>query len=387
MAKTILLEALPPDWSAWSSLRPYLNAEWVTQKLIARHGVGKKYHHYVAKQARQIKYSLLQAQEHWSAANLSTAATRPLHLYYSCMCLALAEILWRGDGLVSIDKMRETDGRHGLEFKCSQKLLDLSSLHELKVKPHIAQHQRSGTFDVWHKHTRAHWLVGKKTDLLKNQTSVEVIFGPTSERLPLLPEQGVALYDLYASHPRMNLAMGSMGLNSQTVRATLELRLEHSDCVGFDTKVSTLVGIHPGRAADIEKMKELMVFSPRTIQDLNIQEHASGFQLIQRRYHNKHGFTGDFYLPDGMSLSASAVYFAPWVPFLNEFGFFYCGTYLLGMLCRYYPDLWMSEIERSSEFFYLATEFMQIAAARMPILCLGVLSETVYVRDDIGMSV
>lgn len=387
-ARTVLIEALPPEWTAWSSLRPFLNTDWVARKLISKHNVAPKYHGFARKQAEQLKYSLMQAQEHWNAANLSTAATKPLHLYYCCMCLALAEVLWRGDGRASIDQLRATDNHHGLKFSTSLKNLQLSCLEELRIVPHVTNKGRSGTFEVWHQHTRENWLVGKKTDHRQNFfTYVDVIFHPSDKRLPLIPEVGIALKDLYAAHPRMSMALAAMGLRTSTVRATLELKIENSNRVGFQTKVSTLVNVHPTRRAAIQKLQDLMSFSPSTIEDLEIVELQNNFQIVHVSYQNEYGGTGNFQLPDGMAFGASTVYFAPWMPFLNEFGILYCGSYLLGMLCRYYPDLWMREIERNSEFAYLATEFMQVTAARIPLLCLSVLSNTVYLRNDVGVSI
>ena len=64
---------------------------------------------------------------------------------------------------------------------------------------------------------------------------------------------------------------------------------------------------------------------------------------------------------------------------LNEFGFIYVALYIVGNYARYYPDLWMRDVERSSPLSLVIEELLAMAAQRMPLLTLSELAGTCFV--------
>ena len=385
--RVALIESLPANWTAWSGLRLFQNEEWVAERLIEKHNLIRDQEHNARKQAGQIAFCLSQAAEYWQAAKSSSQATAHLQLYYCCMSLALAKVLWKGDGNFAIERLRQNHGHHGLSFVWGHGKLLLSSLSELKVKPHQKEKVRSGTFEVWHSLARESYLIGETQNRIKNIRRVEALFYPGNKRLPIVPENGISLETLYSSLPRMTAALNNVGLSTRTLRATFSREIQPSPFPDFDIQETYTVDIHPTEESVLEEFRSKVSIRATYLEDTEILERSQGFTIRQTSYASKHGSTGGLELPDGISMSPGATYFKPYLPHLNEFGIIYCTSYLLGMLCRYYPDLWMREIKSKSSFMYLAEAFFEFALDRIPILCLTALEECAYVKNDTGLKV
>ena len=305
------------------------------------------------------------------------------------MSLALAEILWRGDGNVSVDRLRQGQSHHGLTLSWSKNSLSVADLFEIKARPHVGAQGRNGTFDVWHKLTRENPIVGKVTDRTgeNHRISAKAIFFGSTNRLPLISNDGISLEQLYAAMPRLSTALGSLNLQPKTVRATVEDTIYKSDLPEYQEKIETTLTVHPGNIDCINKLKSQLAFIPRSITDLIIVDGKDHFRVTQTWRRGKCGSTGGFDIPDAISIGARTTYFKPFVSSLNEFGIIYVTCFVLGNLCRYYPDLWMNELERHSGFSYLAQEFLTSASDRLPLVALATLTDSVYIQNDIGLSV
>src|SRR3546814_20071126 len=68
---------------AWRALRKFHNVPSCTSIIIERRSVPKKHERNVRKQMEQLRFSLIQAQEYFDAAETASAATKPLQLYIS----------------------------------------------------------------------------------------------------------------------------------------------------------------------------------------------------------------------------------------------------------------------------------------------------------------
>ncbi|WP_207180587.1 YaaC family protein [Methylobacterium indicum] len=105
---------------AWSELRKFHNVRYTSDCHINLLSVPHKFKKFADKQASHIRYSLIQAREYAVAAETATLATRPVLLYYSCMSLALAEILMKQAGDSSLDKARSEHNHHGLSLQADE---------------------------------------------------------------------------------------------------------------------------------------------------------------------------------------------------------------------------------------------------------------------------
>jgi hypothetical protein len=383
----VLLESLPKNWSAWSGLKLFQNEEWVAERIIAKHGLNTKQIPNAKKQAKQINYCLVQAKEYWDAAYSASSATAHLQLYYCCMSLALAEILWKGDGGQSLDKLREKAGHHGLNFSWSERTLSVSDLSKLTIRPNVSKGNRSGTFETWHHVARESILVGTTTNNLTQMKTIEPLFYPGNQRLPVLPETGITLDAIYSSLPRMNNALHNIGGKSRNVRAILTKIIIAPQIPGMDETNIYGVNVLSGDGQSITELMSQITIKPQSIPDTQINEFSNRFDFTQHIHLNKHVCIGGIQLPDGISMSAGVVYFKPFLPWLNEFGAIYVGSYLLGMLSRYYPDIWMKATNDHSSFNFLADCFFDFSLHRAPLLCLSALEGCAYVTDDVGINV
>lgn len=334
----------------------------------------------------RIRYCIAQAEEYWRAAGNATTATKPLQLYYGCMSLALAEVLWKGDGTYSIDKLRQQHSNHGLQFDYDRKTLLVSDLDSILAKPMITRAGRSGTFEVWHTHARELSIFGKisiKTDKREN-VEIGSIMGAVDERMELLPEDGASLKTLYENTPRMATSLSALGLEVETIRVKVEMLLAGKELEPWN-RLNTLY-VYPNTEKRIAEFRRQIQLSKTDKTKIEFIETWNAF-ILRITDKNEKLEKGDYTsFPHGFSMSAGVTHFKINLPFLNEFGIYYMGSYLLGMLCRYFPDLWMKEIDRHSDFIHLAESFLSIVAQRAPLLTLGVLSDASYISNDIGLS-
>jgi YaaC-like Protein len=103
----------PSAW-AWAALRKFQNVEFVSRRIVQLHRLDPKWAKHSKKQARQLRYCLIQAREYFTAAQTVSLATKPNLLYYGIMSLALAEILFKQSGESSLDMSRGENQHHGL---------------------------------------------------------------------------------------------------------------------------------------------------------------------------------------------------------------------------------------------------------------------------------
>jgi hypothetical protein len=218
-----------PEAFAWANLRKYQNVEFVEQVILSLHHLEKRQQRNARKQARQLRYCLIQAREYFSAANSVTLATKPTLQYYGIMCLALAEILLKQTGDSSLDRARQQHRHHGLLFRELQAAGGANlnaSAAALVAAPHInAAHDRVGTFELWHRSSREMPAVGVfRQQWEKNvvTSNCAVIAGASDERPKPLPEAGISLWECVRSLPGMDQYLEATGLQPLTLRARIE---------------------------------------------------------------------------------------------------------------------------------------------------------------------
>src|SRR5580692_7395436 len=83
----------PSAW-AWAALRKFQNVEFVSRRIVQLHRLDPEWAKQSKKQARQLRYCLIQAREYFTGVQTVFLATKPNLLYYGIMSLALAEILF-----------------------------------------------------------------------------------------------------------------------------------------------------------------------------------------------------------------------------------------------------------------------------------------------------
>lgn len=234
---------------AWAGLARFQNVPFVEEQICQLHNLGKDQRQNARKQARQIRYALIQAKEYFDAARPVTLATKPNLLYYCIMSLALAEILLKQTGLSSLDKARAEHRHHGLELRVTDVPSDIdlrSSSSALRATPLIrANGGRFGTFELWHRSCREMPLCGTVTTNHPEQRGssqgYRAVMSASDQRLPLLPAGGLSLLECFRALPGMVDFLPSYAIIPNIVRGNLTV----TETLNPWRSTLTLI-IHPG---------------------------------------------------------------------------------------------------------------------------------------------
>jgi hypothetical protein len=363
----------------WNGLRRHRNVEALTDALVRHHSIDPHLRHFAKKQATQISFSLEQAREYYDSSLSVTLVTKPVLLYYSCMCLAIAQFLFLGDGNVSLDRARSEHRHHGLVFhnylsKPTGKLI--SAAANLVAKPATkGEGVRYGTFDLWHRHARSTPAIGKYTRRSNSggSTSGPRVLGmPRDERMKLLNADGVNLLELLKMVPGMSLPLLSHKIRTNQTRGRLEATQNGDD-------YSLVFTMHPGDNEVIDRVAEKFKIEPQRIPDADagLLQMESGFIFTLKS--NKEINLPNISVPDCVSLSENNSIF--WLDDigLNEFGILYVCLYIIGNYARYYPDFWIHDVNNNTELAVITQDLIEIAEQRLPILTLGELDRAFYI--------
>jgi hypothetical protein len=364
---------------AWAGLRQFQNNMDLEAALVRIHSIPVRERSNAKKQASQIDLCISQAREYFNAAAAVTMTTRPVLLYYGLMHLALAEVLFKQDGSVSLDKARQQHRHHGLIFALDARPNPNDSLTlasgKLSAKPLEIDGHRYGTFELWHRSAREGPLCGSAKLIQANgasNISARVLLTGSDERLPLIPHTGISFQECLEQLPCMIHDLATLGLNSKVVRGLIKAELTQATNI---SKVTLIV--HPCAQSFMDALQSRIEFEQRAIEHFALHEVDRGLIMV---------VTGDedwklrFSLPSGASWSSSEIRFMPTTQSLNEFGLFYIALFILGNYARYYPDYWIKDIAANSKLALSVERFLEYASERVPLLTLDELTQTAHIR-------
>ena len=215
---------------AWSGLRQYHNIRITAEQHARLHNVSPTAQN-IKKQAAQLRDCLLQAKEYYDASKVVTLATKPVLMYYSVLSLAIAEILMKNNGDLSLDRARIDHNHHGLNFRTDLTKGDIPDLNHsaqrLRAVPSVRKDatgrlQRFGTFEIWHRGAREYPVSGytefvNQNDLFR-QVTFRSILHPSDDMLMQLGSSGVSLLDCVKYIPSLILVLNRLGIKSSSVR-------------------------------------------------------------------------------------------------------------------------------------------------------------------------
>ena len=364
---------------AWSALRVFRNVEHTAAAIASAHGFEHKDRQNIKKQARQIRDCLIQAEEYARAAEAVSSATRPTLQYYSMMMLATAEVLFKGTGEVSLDRARGQHRHHGLTFVAPSAPQGTHTAADLRAKPvSFGAADRRGTFALWHRHSRLDPMCGETVINLANGGQLtkrsQILLLATDEPPSELDDDGVTLLDCLKHIPGLGASLSLMGARPLFARATLSAqRIEGKT----DT---TIANFHPSDAAVLQRIYGIVKSSDPDA--LTTFDYPSGRVYRHTRQNvEADGEPSLLTMPNGVTIG-SHTYFWPYgddEAKLNYFGWLYVTAFILGSYARYYPDLWMRDIEAASYLAGAADAFFRIAAEHGPLATYSALSRVYQV--------
>lgn len=368
---------------AWSELRRFHNINYVYGLHRQLLKVPDEFKHFAMKQAEQIKFCLHQAREYATAADTVSLATKPLLLYYSCMSLALAEVLFKQGGHSSLDKAREVHNHHGLILRIDERIVrqndDLVTVASaIAAGPMVrGGTHRTGTFELWHSSARSLPGVGQHTDshewgahTKKNQAIIK----PLDERLPLIKESGLTLLHCMSRVPGMGDIMKSYGHTEEFIRGKIET-------VYISATKNFMIDLlfHPTSQINLDNLVEKFAFRMPNVDKFSYRSFGGGGHL--RLEANGHSFDSSR-TPSCCNTSVQELLFWTDDSPQNEFCYIYLTLYILGNFARYYPDLWMKAVEQNHPIATASERFIEIAEARMPLCILSEMSRVYYLPKE-----
>jgi hypothetical protein len=364
---------------AWSGLRRSQNVELVTQRIIDVQGVPTGQYRNARKQASQIRYCLIQAHEYFRAAAEVSLATKPNLLYYGLMSLALAEILFKQSGGSSLDKARGENRHHGLSMTVGGAAADqpLSvSAGALRAKPMTVGGQRRGTFELWHRSSREHPIIGRQTHYVPTGGSTsghEILLAPVDQPYETYPEEGITLAEALSCLPFLLEHIAPSGLASKLVRGTATA--EHRGGERWNSRMQILLHPNDLNSEIIDQIK----VEPGAVDRVSCLEIVQGYEIVLKFDWINQGMQ----IPLPAAAMINTKEFRMWSnqPPLNEFGYFYIALYLAGNYARYYPDKWLHDVTNSSPLALAIEELCDIATWRVPWLTLSEMDMSIYVQE------
>ncbi len=398
IVETVQIADSKIDSFAWAGMRQFHNVSFTSEKhsKLLKVPVTNKN---VQKQATQIRDCLIQAKEYYDAASNVTLATKPVLLYYCSMALAIAEILMKGSGDVSLDRARAEHNHHGLNFRLTYSKSNIENLElsasGLRAVPSVklvdGHQRRFGTFELWHRGAREYPVPGyvkyEMKDAFLTRTNFHPILTSTDERLPKIEDGGVSFLDCIKHLPEMAPALQRFNLTPDFVRACCSLQVSELRNIN---RMSIM--IQPFSNAARDKFIEGIKVSPRDVPLYNYLEFDSGGHITVDRsvydFYSKDTYNNQpSMIPPGMPRDTYnfMFYTTDQVP-LNGFGSYLVGLFILSNYARYYPDLWMNDIDKSSPLSIIVEEFLDSAMTTLPLLTLCEFSRKLYVKEGVPIA-
>jgi hypothetical protein len=252
--------------------------QYCVDRLLSIHSLASSDASNAKKQAKQIAACVRQAEEYFRAARAVSIVTRPLLLYYGCSALASAQILWKGTGDVSLDKMRADHGEHGLDRVAPsiKEFNDPAQLAQLKAKIVKKSGEPSGLFGLWRRTMRNDGAVGVVETHFSNGSMSKghkLILGGEE---PLPRElKGWNLLDLLKSLTLLRHSLDGVGIPSELVRATVSVHFtQHANTNRLTEKFKLVV--HPAEQTLLDLTLAQIKFESRVHDILKITEPRRG---------------------------------------------------------------------------------------------------------------
>lgn len=359
---------------AWSALRRFENVDFTSDLIKKRFNLSNKHDQNAIKQANHIRYCLIQAKEYYNSAQSSSAATSPLQMYYCIISLALSQILWLKDGRHALEVMRAEHAHHGLEYY--PEIKKGVRLQDIVIRPSKGNR---GTFIEWHKCMKEYSIAGLASIRHDKEgytsSGPDVILAGGNENSQPIDRSGYSIDALMKNLPGLVSELSSFGIASDLVPG----RAERSHSVAEFVEHNTILRITVQRssAESREAFERSVRCPPSSVPCVEARTIGGALEIVLS---TNSAYQSPVHFPPGITISQNEVYFHPLIPNLNEFGIYYCALYAIGMICRYFPDVWMRELERRTDFFLLSETLVQSALERVPLATAACLTETLYIE-------
>lgn len=408
-----------PIGEIWKYLRFFLDIPSVSEKIRHIHNIKKKsqFDSDVKKQARQIGFCIRQAEEYFQASSEIGISTRPTLLYYGAVNLSRALILLRQDGTHSFDALRKSEkhNHHGLDLvrglvegvhpeegpetffssiqcKCHIKKRVLKYSNALEESGenlsnninnnnefyegnipwgHFSLFYHSLVPCAFHVHFERYengkstFIKGDLAQFCANLLPLESFISDRFNALNLIKTLPDIYFDLIELGIKPDLCQGNLKLKVEGYYKTDEQGKKDLEKIK-DTNYFFIDNISPD-----QKEHLLTLYQKR---NPNIKLEADLGAHIYLKFTEEYSPTENFksrYYPDMVDdIHGRKFYILKPENYLPEPATYLVLLYCLGMLSRYYPDIWMNAIEKNIQITEVTNSLLNIIYRKFPNLIL-----------------
>jgi len=386
----------------WNQLYYFTDTNSVDVKIKERldPSDGKKFKDDTKKQAQQISYSIMQADNYFRSAQEVDLSVKPNLIYYGMSSLANTVILYNNDGTFSLDYLRakKKETHHGLDLRFSSEASKRSAstkeilggisceIHKRRGKPVCIMYKGTKTayghfknfyssityecisYDVYISERGKGGLRGKRVVESANKKQIKEL-GKTNftllSMIRFLPDMIEQLAD---NEIKSNLYAGDLDHYIHMIKGDedTETDTEKQQSYGI-----TKFYISGGLGKEKEYFKNLYLQDKA---NLLKEEHTFNLHFVR----DSRRESDVICLPDLIQDISGKVYFIYRVEeYVQELAHFYICFFCTGMLCRYYPDIWMRWLEENVGFRNLMDRLCSVATRKFPNLILNQLTQKV----------
>lgn len=370
----------------WRRLLEYANDEHVFREIVSIHGqpIDSRMTENYKKQAKQIRLSLIQAKEYMDSASNSSLVTAPNLLYYSTLSLCTACMLLNGTGEQALDKMRKQRHarHHGLTFSINEQAgiqedFNFFKFSEINV-------EKNGFFQEWYKTISIpeEQLAFEKAIEENGMIRKEMLlkgYGDI-ENLNKLVGSKFSLWGLILRIPDLINDLERLNIPTKSAHS------KHNIHVTFGKEVYDIVEYWSLTGNDqdtLEAISNRFRFkdNPKGLRFQRRKGTLPSSMAVSLAYtkndgcfsyitpETRHDIDGNHFMFDN-SFDTPEISDALMI------------AYGLGMICRYYPDIWVREIDSHSIASKIVENIVEKLSMKIPILALRLLSrKTIFISS------
>jgi hypothetical protein len=381
-----------PYEEIWKRLSIFKDDELINKSIRKNFGLKDKKHlSDTKKQAKQIRFSIKQSEGYFKAAKQSGIEVKPNLLYYGMLSLGTALFLFKSDGNYSLDAIRKKKEKdHGLRPKenfsslpkSEKNLKNILSMIEAEI--YIKANQPIGTFKYFYdslvpESVLVHRKIieSNKTGYLKRDFALHNADKPEIKNLL---DKKFSLDMLFSYLPDMVDFLNNFGIPSRLFFGDIQSTINITKKEKNGEQKENII-----EKQEIS-INRLIEENKKYFKKLYLKNHQI---KLESEFSNNLYFTFDSsrekkeghldYFPDTTQDIFGQIYFIykPEDYILEPANYYIC-MYVLSMLCRYYPDVWMKLLEENVSFRIAIDSFCNSALRKFPNLILNQLTGIIY---------
>lgn len=378
-----------PTAQIWKSLRLFLDVPWVCDEIRRAQSIPQgKCDSDVEKQAREIGYCIRQAQEYFRASSEVGLPTRPNLLYYGAVSLSRALILLRQDATHCLDVLRKSNKHihHGLKLaraaaaKANPDDGPEAFFSSLQCTCHLKGNIPWGHFALFYQ-SLVPCAFGVPTEIRDHGKSTFLTRTTPQDCADLLPLDSVTsqclnALDMMKTLPDMYFALQDSGIRPDLCRGNVKLRVvqyyKEDESGGKqpektrETRDFFLDGVSSEEKAHLVEFYKSHIPLIKVEADLGANIHLRLTQEFAASEESE-----SYYHPDIVDdINDKKFYILNPEAYLPEPAAHLVVLFCLGMLCRYYPDIWIKAIDENVRIRELTDSLLNVIYRKFPNLIL-----------------